>query len=201
MKSSKEEIKAIIGTSMGGGFYAGRILIEGKTYALIVAPKDEGEHKDSKLLKASTESPIAQSFFDGFANTQELAAAGSALAKWAIDLRIAGHDDWYLPAQDELEISYRDLKPTTRENWIYNRSGMNLSDLEPTRPYTEEFPLQTTAELFKEGGEQAFESVYHWSSSLIGSDSAWFQNFGNGSQDYGSVGNSCRARAVRRLPI
>ena len=26
-------------------------------------------------------------------------------------LRIAGHADWYLPSQDELEIIYRNLKP------------------------------------------------------------------------------------------
>lgn len=201
MQSSKEEIKTIIGTEMGGGFYAGRILVDGKPYALIVAPKNEGEHEDAELLEDSVGSDVARSPFDGLANTKQLAAEGSELAQWALDLRIAGHDDWYIPAQDELEIIYRNLKPTTQDNYIYNRSGMNLSAIEPTRPYAENFPLQTTAELFKEGAAQAFDDVWHWSSSLVGSSGAWVQDFRNGGVSYGYVYGLYRARAVRRLAI
>lgn len=40
--TSNTEITPIIGTSMGGGFYAGRIRIDGQLFALIVAPKAEG---------------------------------------------------------------------------------------------------------------------------------------------------------------
>ena len=201
MQSSKEEIKTIIGTEMGGGFYAGRILIDGKPYALIVAPKGEGEHEDTELLGDGVGSNVARSPNDGLANTKQLAAEGSELAQWAIDLRIAGHDDWYLPSQDELEIIYRNLKPTTRENWIYNRSGMNLSAIEPTRPYTDIFPLQTTAELFKDGAAQAFDGVWYWSSSLVGSGYAWVQAFGVGTQSIWGISSYYRARAVRRLAI
>lgn len=42
MQSSTAEITPILGTPMDGGFYGGRILIEGKPFALIVAPQGPG---------------------------------------------------------------------------------------------------------------------------------------------------------------
>ena len=203
MKSSIQEITAILGTSMDGGFYAGRIFIGDQPFALIVAPKAEGEHDETKWIANHKDVPGALSYFDGVANTKAMAEAGSELAKWALDLRIGGLDDWYLPSQDELEIIYRNLKPTTETNSCYARSGINLSAITPTRPYTPDFPLQTQAEAFIEGGEQAFEADWYWSSTQHASDSgdAWGQYF-----DYGTQGNdyksaALRARAVRRFPI
>jgi hypothetical protein len=201
MKSSTKEIQSIIGTEMGGGFYAGRIVSEGKTYALIVAPKDGGEHAPVQLLNDSNNGQFALSYNDGLANTNELAKAGSKLAKWVRDLRIGDNDDWYLPAQDELEIIYRNLKPTTNKNYIFNRSGINLSAVEPTRPYTKDFPLKTTAELFQEGNSEAFNDVWYWTSTCVGDASAWVQFFHGGDQSDNFVSGNSRARAVRRLEI
>lgn len=188
---------------MGGGFYAGRILIDGNPFAIIVAPKAEGEHKPAIWIPNYKEVPGAKSYFDGQANTKAMAEAGSKLAQWSIDLRIGGFDDWYLPAQDELEIIYRNLKPTTDKNSCYARSGINLSVIEPTRPYTPEFPLQTEAELFKAGGDEAFDDGWYWSSTQYVSDSdyAWYQTFRYGSQGYDHTVSKGRARAVRRLPL
>lgn len=203
MKSSTEEILPIIGTAMGGGFYAGRILVEGKPYALIVAPKAEGERNDVIWIDDYKDVPGAKSYFDGLANTAAMAEAGSELAQWVRDLRIGDHDDWCLPAQDELEIIYRNLKPTTEENYVYNRSGMNLSAIEPTRPYTPDSPAQTQAEAFRAGGAEAFEPRWYWSSTQHASvsDYAWCQNFFNGYQNCFSTDSKLRARAVRRLTI
>lgn len=182
----------IIGTAMGDGYYAGRIRMDDdQVYALIVAPKDEGEHKPTIWIPDYQDVPGAKSYNDGLANTQAMLEAGSKLAKWARGLRIGGHDDWYLPSQDELEIIYRNLKPTTGENWCYARSGINLSAVTPTRPYTPEFPMQTQAELFKAGGEQAFEATWYWSSTQHVSYSgyAWYQHFNRGHQDYDDESN------------
>jgi len=204
MKSSEQEILPIIGTTMAGGFYAGRINIEGQLFALIVAPKAEGEQEGVALFSSSKDVPSAKSWNDGLANTNALAEAGCKPAQWARDLRIDGHDDWYLPSLDELEVIYRNLKPTAEENYVYNRSGLNLSAVPPTRPYTLELPTQTLAEAFQEGGEQAFADRWHWSSTLHASDSdfAWCQHFYDGLQSYSTVVNvKLRARAVRRLPI
>ena len=203
MKSSTTEIHAIIGTAMGGGFYAGSFKIGEQAYALIVAPKDEGEHEDAILIDDYQDVPGAKSYNDGLANTLAMAEAGSELAQWARDLRIGGNDDWYLPSQDELEIVYRNLKPTTRQNYCYARSGINLSAIEPTRPYTPEFPVQTMAEAFQTGGEHAFDEVAYWTSTqhVAYSDYAWYQLFGSGYQVYDGTYGRLRARCVRRLAI
>jgi hypothetical protein len=204
MKSSTAEILPLIGTTLDGGFYAGRIIICDQPFALIVAPKAEGELDETKWIAGYKNVPGALSYFDGLANTKAMAEAGSKLAKWALDLRIGGHDDWYLPSQDELEIIYRNLKPTDETNSCYARSGINLSAIAPTRPYTPDFPLKTQAESFREGGEQAFCGDWYWSSTQHASFSsyAWFQYFYGGHQGYG-YGKSAerRARAVRRFPI
>lgn len=203
MKSSTAEILPLIGTAMDGGFYAGRVVIDGKPYALIVAPKTEGDRRDVKWIDDYKDVPGAQSWNDGLANTDAMAAAGSALALWARDLRIAGHADWYLPSQDEIETIYRNLKPTTAENSQWSRSGINLSAIEPTRPYTPDSPAQTMAEAFQQGGEQAFKPEYYWSSTqhAAHSDVAWFQTFSDGVQGGNNKSAELRARAVRRLPL
>ena len=203
MKSSIAEITPIIGTAMGGGFYAGRVQIGEQVFALIVAQKTEGERDDVEWIDDYKDVPDAKSYNDGLANTAAMVEAGSELANWARDLRIAGHDDWYLPSQDELEIIYRNLKPTTEENSCYARSGINLSAVPPTRPYTPEFPVQTQAETFQSGGEQAFEEAWYWSSTQHAShsDGAWSQIFDFGDQVSNGKGFEGRARAVRRLPI
>lgn len=204
MKSSTAEILPIIGTSMGDGFYAGRIrLDDGSVFALVAAPKAEGEHKPTILIPKYKDIPGAKSYNNGLANTKAMAEAGSKLAKWALELRIGGHDDWYLPSQDELEIIYRNLKPTTEENTGWYRSGINLSAITPTLPYLPQDPKQTQAELFQAGGAQALEEAFYWTSTQHASDStyAWFQDFSSGHQGYDYTTIEYRARAVRRLPI
>ena len=201
MKSSTTEILPLLGTSMGGGFYAGRIRIEDQVYALIVAPKAEGELASTTWIARNKSVPGALSYYDGLANTHAMADAGSKLAKWALDLRIGDADDWYLPAQDELEILYRNLKPSSQENYCWARSGINLSAVEPTRPYTPALPAQTLAEAFQAGADEAFAESYYWSSTQHASlsDYAWCQDFTNGGQDYDSKDGKLRARAVHRL--
>ena len=203
MKSSTAEIPPLLGTSMGGGFYAGRIRIESQVFALIVAPRALGEVSDKKWITRDKDVPSAASYFDGLANTKAMADAGSKSAKWAQELRIGDADDWYLPAQDELEIMYRNLKPSARENYCWARSGINLSTVEPTRPYTPAIPTQTLAEAFQTGGDEAFSEGWYWSSTQHASASgyAWYQGFDHGGQYYYGKSSELRARAVRRLAI
>ena len=201
MKSSTAEILPLLGTSMGGGFYAGRIRIEDQVFALIVAPRALGEVSNMKWIARNKSVPEAMSYFDGLANTKAMADAGSKLAKWAQDLRIGDADDWYLPAQDELEILYRNLKPSTRENYCWARSGINLSAIEPAHPYTPALPVQTLADAFQTGADEAFAENWYWSSTQHASvsDYAWSQSFDNGHQYNLYKSSELRARAVRRL--
>ncbi|MDE3023149.1 MAG: DUF1566 domain-containing protein, partial [Pseudomonadota bacterium] len=77
-----------------------------------------------------------------------------------------------------------------------------LSSIAPSRSYTPDFPLQTQAECFKSGAEQAFEESAYWSSTqFIGGRYAWCQDFNDGGQGYSYTSFRLRARAVRRLAI
>ena len=185
------------------GYYAGRIRIGEQVFALIVAPKTEGEHQDAPWNKSSKMVEGATPYFDGLANTKAMADAGSNLALWAQGLDIGGNTDWYLPSQDELEIIYRNLKPTTETNALRGRSGINLSAVIPTYPYTTDLPTQTQAEAFQQGGEQAFDEAWYWTSTQHASHSgcAWGQRFSRGGQGSRRKVNEFRARAVRRSAI
>jgi hypothetical protein len=200
MDTITTEVPTAAGTPFAGGFYAGRILIAGESFALIVAPRADGE-KDETALLASGGVAGALSFFDGRANTVALAEAGSDLAKWAQGLRIGGFDDWYLPSRDELEICYRAFKPTAEENYCWR--GDNPSSLPVGYAYSRQDPAQTAVEAFRDGGAEAFTADWYWSSTQsAGPESyAWCQYFGSGTQYDTRKGYALRARAVRRLKI
>lgn len=201
--NTTNETHPVIGQKFAGGFYAGIIMIGEVAHALIVAPKVEGEVEDKQWINDYLDVPNAKSYNDGFENTVAMAEHGSKIAEWARDLNIAGFKDWYIPSLDELEVIYRNLKPTGEENWCYARSGINLHAAIPTLPYTPDSPAQTTAELFQAGGAEAFDPRWYWTSTqhVSGSDYAWYQRFGDGNQYYGSKYDEYRVRAVRRVPI
>ncbi len=202
MDTITTEIPTVAGTPFAGGFYAGRLLVNGEPYALILAPRGEGEHDEVRWCGGSLE-PVAdaRSFYDGQANTIAMSAAGSALAAWALSLRIGGFDDWYLPSRDELEILYRAFKPTEEENYCWR--GDNPSSIPVGYAYSREAPAQTAVEIFRDGNDEAFEPTWYWSSTQYAGDeaSAWSHFFTNGGQDNSHKVNELRARAVRRLKI
>jgi len=189
-----------IGSPLEGGFYAGLIRNNNETYALIVAPKNAGEHEPAEWGEYGKKIDGAGSVFNGRANTIAMAEAGYAIAQWALTLKINGFDDWYLPARDELEVIYRNLKPTTEENYTW-RSGENVSAVPPTYAYTEQLPPQTSVEAFQHGNTDAFEDEWYWTSSQGSAHTAWCQYFADGSQLNGDKTNELRARAVRRLLV
>ena len=193
-------IATAFGTILEGGFYAGRIRVGEQQFAVIVAPKAEGQHKDAPWGPVRKRVP-ALSFYDGLANTQAMADAGSKLAKWALDLKIGGFTDWYIPSRDELELCYRNLKPTAQENWCYR--GDNPSSVPVGYAYMPDEPKQTDIEAFKGGGAEAFDDIWYWSSTqYAGNDAyAWVQYFGGGLQGSGLKGDGGRCRAVRRIAI
>jgi hypothetical protein len=113
---------------------------------------------------------------------------------------VSGYNDWYLPAKNELEILYYNLKPSTTGN--DNNSGVNPNAV-PARAsnYTTGVPGRTSSTLFQSGGSEAFSTVnYYWSSTENPSNptAAGRQNF-----DFGVQNNNLKdffndARAIRR---
>lgn len=188
-----------IGTQFEGGFFAGLFNLNGDTYALIVSPKSHGELEEAAWGLRGLDIP-ARSYNDGMANTQAMAEAGSDLARWMLALEIGGFTDWYLPSRDELELLYRNLKPTTDGNYTW-RAGDNPSSVPPGYPYTEEVPAQTAAAAFQDDADEALAAEWYWSSTQCSPGGAWIQGFGGGGQGGGHEGGEGRARAVRRFKV
>ena len=192
------KLKTMIpGAMFEGDVFLGRILVEGVAYAIFQPPKVLAEHAPAIWNESLKSVKGALSWCDGLANTKAMAKAGSKLAQWALDGKL------YLPSLDEQELQYRLLKPGTAKNLCYARAGINLSAQPPTYPYTPDFPKQTKLKAFREGGPEAFELAWYWSSTQHAaySDCAWMQTFGYGYQYGNHKSSGFRARAVRRIKI
>nr|WP_231849022.1 DUF1566 domain-containing protein [Paramagnetospirillum magneticum] len=164
-----------LGTPMAGGFFGG---VSRDGTWIIVSPKAEGE---SVLAwkTTMTASPGAMSFVDGLANTRDIADADHPAAAFCAALRIGGFDDWHLGSLDDMQTLMRNLMPL---------SGGN--------------PAQTAVEAFQEGGAEAFEATWHWTSTQDRPGYAWLQDFGDGHQDFYGKDFRTRVRAVRKcLPF
>jgi Protein of unknown function (DUF1566) len=185
----------VLGARVGPGFFVGVIDVKGDLFAIVVSPKAEGE-KTGSWLSPSANVPGAASYFDGLANTNALAEAGSELAAWARSVRIGGLDDWYIPSRDELELLYRHLKPTDDESSSF--SGDNPSSLPPGYPYGANH-TQTTVDAFKRSGPEALSPEWYWSSTQFSRNNAWLQGFLNGTQDNDGKSWEARCRLVRRV--
>lgn len=202
-----------IGTFWEGGYYTGRINIEDKIYALVVAPKATGQSPTSLVCKTTaTSTPGTDSLNDGWNNTQAMIAAGPDLhpaAKYCRNLKINGYEDWYLPSVDELEICYRNLKPRTDTNSIsttghpYGPNGINPSSIPIGVAYTANSPNQTTVPDFKTSQPQSFIEGWYCTSSQFteAPASVWLQGFSNGDQYAGSKIGTRYVRAIRKVLI
>ena len=201
-------------------------------HRIIVAPKASGEHAGIALKNANTALPTAcQTLTEGFAATQAMRDADTSTvypaAHWARNLNIGGRTDWYIPARDELELCWRNLKPTTAANYVganrpaaasfsYTNNGSygdtaathgTNNNSEPAgAAYTAAEPGQTAATAFRTGGAEAYEfgSAYYWSSSDYNASFAWFQHWVSsypGNQNHNGKAKSYLVRAVRRSVI
>ena len=153
---------------------------------------------------AQTTTAGADSDINGPQNTADMVADGNSTvypaAHYCNDLVAGGFSDWYMPAKNELEICYYNLKPTTQSNTT--SFGINPNAV-PSRAsnYTSGNPAQTSAATFQSGGAQAFNSISFWSSTEFSSTDGSRISFGDGFQ-YGLGKNySNRVRPVRRVAV
>jgi hypothetical protein len=166
-----------IGEPFGGGYFAGAYLENGVPHALIVAPKAGGE---AEALKWGADGETsARSPTDGLANSDAINDDSHPAARFCRALTIGGFTDWHLPALNQMSVLRDNLTP---EN--------------------DHVPVQTTAEAFKEGGPEAFETddVY-WTSTERSAGYAWSQHVYYGTQGDNLKGWRCRVRAVRKCPL
>lgn len=191
-----------IGAEFEGGYFNGLYVHGGMLRAQISAPKRAGGHHTPTVWHSKFDLVEgALDLVDGAAGTKAMAAAGSELAQWAIELRINGHDDWHLPSILQLDRIYRMAKPTGRKNLVGFLDGMNYSSWPPAAPYELEFPAQTALDLFLPGAAEAFEPHAYWSATQhpVNPSYAYVQLFGNGSQYWTLKDYEFGAVAVRSL--
>lgn len=193
-----------IGAAYEGGYFAGQIGVGGvATHNLVVAPVSSGQ---STLAWRTTGSGTtgAASLINGPQNTADLVAQGNATvfpcAHFCNDLSIGGQTDWYLPAKNELEVCYYNLKPTTQSN--ITTVGTNTNAV-PSRTsnYTAGTPAQTSSADFKNTGAEDFTADNYWSSTKVPTIYAYAQRFNDGDQAYFGSGGSRLVRAVRRVAV
>ena len=192
-----------IGEAFGGGFYAGEISTAGNgvaDYYLIVAPVASGENSSKQWKTSNTSTSGTSSVIDGPTNSSNMNNATHPAAQFCEGLTIGGFSDWYMPAKNELEVCYYNLKPTTTAN--NTNSGTNTNAV-PSRGsnYTSSVPGQTSANDFKTGNTEAFAGASYWSSTENSATNAWFQSFNDGYQGGATKLANYRVRAVRRVAV
>jgi hypothetical protein len=198
----------VIGEALGGGFYAGQIGVSSvATHNVIVGPLSTAQ--SLRLWKnAQTATAGADSVIDGPQNTADMVADGNSTvypaAHFCNDLVIGGFSDWYMPARNELEVCYFNLKPTTTNN--STSSGINANAV-PARAsnYTVGNPARTSVAAFQSGGSEAFSSTspnaQYWSSTEGTDATGRAQYFEGGNQDGATKNTSYRVRAIRRVAV
>jgi hypothetical protein len=198
-------VPTVIGQAFGGGFYAGQIGVSSvATHYLVIGPVASAESSSKQLKTTNTSTTGTTSDIDGPTNSSNMNNASHPAAFFCEGLTIGGFSDWYLPAKNEFEVCYYNLKPTTASN---NTSyGINPNAV-PARGsnYTAGTPAQTSAADFQVGGAQAFPTslVWYWSSTEYVPNGiyGWIQRTLNGGQYYTTKTAYYRVRAIRRVAV
>jgi hypothetical protein len=200
----------VIGQAYAGGFYAGQISTTGSgvaTHNLVVGPKSSAQFIGA-WKNAQTATAGANSVIDGPQNTADIVADGNSTvypcAHFCNNLSTGGQTDWYMPAINELDVCYFNLKPTTASN--VTSSGINANAV-PARAsnYTAGTPAQTSATVFQDAGSEAFDTGRYWTSNKgfapYVDSTARYQAFLDGQRGNSFKNYSYRVRAVRRVAV
>ena len=193
-----------IGDAYEGGFFAGYIshTADGvATHGLIVAPAASGYNGGVMLqFKTFNTSTSTPSLFDGATNSLDLNFATTPAGQYCNGLTIGGYSDWYLPARDELDIAYENLKPSATGN----NTGFGVNSYSvPTRTVnrTSGEPAQTSVAAFQSGGAEAFIADLHWSSTEFSESNAWNMSFANGNYGGNLKTSLVLVRAFRKFAL
>jgi hypothetical protein len=194
-----------IGEAYGGGYYAGQISTAGNGIAdfnLVVGPIASAYNSSLRWKITPGSTSGTSSVIDGPTNSSNMNDASHPAAQFCEGLTIGGFSDWYMPAVNELEICYYNLKPTAATN---NTSSGTNTNAVPSRGsnYTGGTPAQTSAAAFQSpSGAENMAGGSYWASTQSAASYAWYQRFSDGFQNpNGYKTNLIRVRAVRRVAV
>jgi hypothetical protein len=197
-----------VGDAYQGGFFAGQISTAGNSiadYNLVIGPLSSTQSALAYKLIPSSD-PGATSAIDGPANSASMNSATNPAAQFCEGLSVGGFSDWYMPAKNELEVCYYNLKPSTQNN--FTSSGINANAV-PARASNYVLtgpPTQTAATDFQDSNSEAFGSAIgptanYWSSTENNANNAAMQRFNSGYQESANKATDHRVRAVRRVAV
>jgi hypothetical protein len=196
-----------IGDAFGGGFFAGQISTAGNSiadYNLVAGPVASAQNLGKQWKTSNTATAGTSSVIDGPTNSSNMNNASHPAAQFCEGLTIGGFSDWYMPALNELEVCYYNLKPTTTSN--YTSSGINANAV-PARAsnYTSGTPAQTSAADFQDTGAEDFSAAFYWCSTDNTAGYTAYarqQSFSYGRQSYFFLKTtSSPVRAIRRVAV
>lgn len=193
-----------IGDAYQGGFFAGQISTTANsvaTHNLVIGPISSAQSNSVLWKTDQTTTAGTSSVIDGPTNSANMNNASHPAAQFCEGLSIGGFSDWYMPAQNELEVCYYNLKPATTSN--NTSSGINANAV-PARAsnYTAGTPAQTSSADFKNTGAEDFAQAVYWCSTEASATNAWLQSFSTGNQtNYGKASVYYRVRAIRRVAV
>ena len=185
---------------------AGQISYAGNGIAshnLIVSPKATGG-TSAQWKTSDTASVDTGNWETGYENSVALYTAGHTAAIFCRNLTIGGYTDWYLPAMNELEILFFNLKPGGAGNTGANNAAANAYAV-PSRAGTNyggySNPSQTTAVIFQSGGEQELVAMANWSSNNSGTTWGRYIQMSDGFAWGAGKSNSFPIRAIRKVAV
>ncbi|HEY9249251.1 MAG TPA: hypothetical protein VIO38_08975 [Rariglobus sp.] len=224
-------VVGVIDTTRPGSIIATDASQTGQRYVLIMAPKTlQSAAKWSGGASPVNGPSASRTRWDGLTATSAMAGASAGLYPagqycWNLAYPTGdGGSRWYLPAMDEFELMYRNLKPTTEANWSSARAvtgfpdaggtsfpGENISSDPSGVGYTAGSPAQTALVNFQTGGAEALHSttgttINHWTSTDQDADNgqAWYQAVSGttaGGQSPVSMTTNLWVRPVRRVLV
>jgi len=193
-----------IGDAFGGGFFAGQISTAGNSiadYNLVVGPVASAQNSSKQWKTSASGTTGTSSVIDGPANSAAMNDASHPAAQFCEAVNTGGYTDWYMPAQNELEVCYYNLKPTTQVNTTGTGTNANAVPARASN-YTTGTPAQTSATDFQGTGAEDFATVNYWSSTQSADTTrAWNRSFYNGGQNNPYKYFSLNVRAIRRVAV
>lgn len=193
----------VIGQAYQGGYYGGSISTSANGIAdfyLVVGPLASAQSTTLQWKTSNTSTSGTTSVINGPANSAAMNDASHPAAQFCEAVTAGGYTDWYMPAINESEVCYYNLKPSTDANTTASGANPNAVPARGSN-YTTGNPAQTSATIFQTGNSEPYSAENYWTSTQVSATTAWRHGFNTGLQYADGKNFSYRVRAIRRVAV